>query len=65
MFNIQCNYCKRGYDCVNESRPGVTSEVLSPEQALAYTIRLKEKMQLVPKYYFQYVNNIDNISNLF
>ncbi len=42
--NIHCNYCKREYDCVNESRPGVTSEVLSPEQALAYTIRLKEKM---------------------
>lgn len=42
--NIQCNYCKRDYDCVNESRPGVTSEVLSPEQALAYLIRLKEKM---------------------
>jgi nitrogen fixation protein NifB len=44
LCNIQCNYCKRGYDCVNESRPGVTSEVLSPEQALEYTIRLKEKM---------------------
>lgn len=33
--NIQCNYCNRLYDCVNESRPGVTSEILSPEQALA------------------------------
>ena len=32
--NIQCNYCSRKYDCVNESRPGVTSEVQSPEQAL-------------------------------
>jgi nitrogen fixation protein NifB len=42
--NIHCNYCKRDYDCVNESRPGVTSEVLTPEQALAYTIRLREKM---------------------
>ena len=42
--NIQCNYCKRDYDCVNESRPGVTSEVLSPEQALAYLIKLKGKM---------------------
>ncbi|NLF83483.1 MAG: nitrogenase cofactor biosynthesis protein NifB, partial [Candidatus Gastranaerophilales bacterium] len=21
--NIQCNYCNRKYDCVNESRPGV------------------------------------------
>lgn len=31
--NIQCNYCNRRYDCSNESRPGVTSEVLSPRQA--------------------------------
>ena len=34
--NIQCNYCSRKYDCVNESRPGVTSTVLSPSQALRY-----------------------------
>ena len=32
--NIQCNYCIREFDCVNESRPGVTSKVLSPEEAL-------------------------------
>ena len=32
--NIQCNYCNRLYDCVNESRPGVTSGILTPEQAL-------------------------------
>lgn len=32
--NIQCNYCNRLYDCVNESRPGVTSEILSPQQAI-------------------------------
>lgn len=31
--NIQCNYCNRRFDCSNESRPGVTSEVLSPQQA--------------------------------
>ncbi len=31
--NIQCNYCNRKYDCANESRPGVVSELLSPEQA--------------------------------
>lgn len=31
--NIQCNYCNRKYDCCNESRPGVTSEVLTPELA--------------------------------
>ncbi|CAI7980019.1 MULTISPECIES: nitrogenase cofactor biosynthesis protein NifB [unclassified Parafrankia] len=33
--NIQCNYCNRKYDCANESRPGVTSDLLTPEDALA------------------------------
>ncbi|QOX64819.1 nitrogenase cofactor biosynthesis protein NifB [Anoxybacterium hadale] len=32
--NIQCNYCLRKFDCPNESRPGVTTRVLSPEEAL-------------------------------
>ncbi len=31
--NIQCHYCNRKYDCSNESRPGVVSELLTPEQA--------------------------------
>src|SRR5660397_91421 len=31
--NILCNYCKREFDCVNESRPGVTSHLLSPTEA--------------------------------
>lgn len=31
--NIQCNYCNRKYDCANESRPGVVTEKLTPEQA--------------------------------
>ena len=31
--NIQCNFCNRKYDCSNESRPGVVSERLTPEQA--------------------------------
>ncbi|MDY6988597.1 MAG: radical SAM protein [Thermodesulfobacteriota bacterium] len=34
--NIQCKYCDRKYDCVNESRPGVTSAVLTPKQAMTY-----------------------------
>lgn len=33
--NLQCNYCNRKYDCSNESRPGVVSELLTPEQAVA------------------------------
>jgi len=32
--NIQCNYCNRKFDCSNESRPGVVSERLTPEQAV-------------------------------
>ena len=32
--NIQCNYCVRKFDCVNESRPGVTSKVLTSQEAL-------------------------------
>ena len=32
--NIQCHYCNRKYDCSNESRPGVVSEVLTPKQAV-------------------------------
>ncbi len=41
--NIQCNYCNRKYDCVNESRPGVTSTVLTPGQALRYMGKVLEK----------------------
>ncbi len=40
--NIKCNYCDRKYDCVNESRPGVASAVLSPHQAAAYMTRVLE-----------------------
>jgi nitrogen fixation protein NifB len=32
--NIQCRYCVRKYDCANESRPGITSRVLAPWEAL-------------------------------
>lgn len=33
--NLQCNYCNRKYDCSNESRPGVVSSLLTPQQAVA------------------------------
>ena len=42
--NIQCNYCNRKYDCSNESRPGVTSEVLSPTEAIEKIRVVKEKI---------------------
>ena len=38
--NVQCIYCLRKYDCMNESRPGVCSQVLQPgkaaQKALSY-----------------------------
>ncbi len=34
--NVQCNFCNRRYDCLNERRPGVTSAILNPQQANAY-----------------------------
>ena len=33
--NIQCNFCNRKYDCVNENRPGVTQQVYTPTEAMA------------------------------
>ncbi len=41
--NIKCNYCNRKYDCVNESRPGVTSSVLTPKQAILYLEQVLER----------------------
>ncbi|MBZ4683949.1 MAG: nitrogen fixation protein NifB [Fusobacteriaceae bacterium] len=43
--NIQCNYCNRKYDCVNESRPGVTSEVLTTREAIEKIEFVKQKIQ--------------------
>ena len=40
--NVQCNFCDRKYDCLNESRPGVTSAVLTPQQAVYYLDRALE-----------------------
>lgn len=44
--NISCNYCLRKFDCPNESRPGVTTQVLSPEDAFQKYMEVKKK---VPK----------------
>lgn len=43
--NIGCNYCNRKYDCLNESRPGVTSEVLTPEEAYSRYIFYRNKVK--------------------
>ena len=42
--NIQCNYCNRKYDCSNESRPGVASERLTPEQAERKVLAVASRM---------------------
>jgi nitrogen fixation protein NifB len=39
--NIKCGYCTRRHDCANESRPGVTSRILTPQDALE---RMRETM---------------------
>ena len=42
--NVQCNYCVRKFDCPNESRPGVTTKVLTPEEAFEQYKKVKERM---------------------
>lgn len=42
---IQCNYCNRSYDCVNESRPGVTSSLLTPDAVIPY---LEARLSILP-----------------
>ena len=41
--NIQCRYCVRKFDCANESRPGITSRVLTPDEAVDRTRALIER----------------------
>lgn len=43
--NIQCNYCSRKFDCANESRPGVVSEVLKPEEAVKKVLIVAGEIQ--------------------
>ncbi len=42
--NIQCHYCNRKYDCSNESRPGVVSELLTPMQAVRKAMIVADKI---------------------
>jgi len=41
--NIQCKYCVRKYDCANESRPGITSKVMTPHEAVERVRILMER----------------------
>lgn len=43
--NIQCNYCVRKFDCFNESRPGVTSKILSADEALGRYVKVKKHLK--------------------
>lgn len=42
--NISCNYCSRRFDCANESRPGVTSQLLTPSEAFDTYKNAKAKL---------------------
>ncbi|MEY8351728.1 radical SAM protein [Lachnospiraceae bacterium 54-53] len=42
--NIQCNYCLRKFDCPNESRPGVTTKVLTPGEGLKRYLEVKKEL---------------------
>ncbi len=44
--NIQCAYCRRDSDCLHENRPGVSSEVISPQAA---ALRVKTALQRMPQ----------------
>ena len=41
LCNIKCGYCTRRHDCANESRPGVTSKLLTPAEAI---VKVREVM---------------------
>ena len=43
--NMQCNYCNRDFECVNESRPGVSSTILLPRQAADYLDCVLERIK--------------------
>lgn len=42
--NIQCNYCNRKFDCPNENRPGVTSGILTPFEAVRRVRVVRSKL---------------------
>lgn len=43
--NIKCGFCERKFDCANESRPGVTSRVLTPDQSVERVRLVKRHME--------------------
>ena len=47
--NIKCGFCERKFDCANESRPGVTSRILSPQEGLERVNLVLRHPQVGPK----------------
>ncbi|THB64826.1 MAG: nitrogenase cofactor biosynthesis protein NifB, partial [Gammaproteobacteria bacterium] len=42
--NMQCNYCNRKFDCSNESRPGVVSCLLTPDEGVERVEQVSAKL---------------------
>lgn len=42
--NLKCNYCLRKYSCANENRPGVVAKLMSPEEARAWYLEMKQRL---------------------
>lgn len=42
--NLACGYCNRKFACVNESRPGVSAAVLTPEEALRHVACARDRV---------------------
>ncbi|MFZ2949324.1 MAG: radical SAM protein [Desulfuromonadaceae bacterium] len=49
--NIKCCYCDRKHDCANESRPGVASRIMTPQEGLEHvrSIMADEKLGAIIK----------------
>lgn len=43
--NIKCGFCERKFDCANESRPGVSSRILQPVEAVERVRLVKRHME--------------------
>lgn len=41
--NIKCKYCDRKTGCVNENRPGVTTKVMDPYEAILYAKKMLKR----------------------
>jgi nitrogen fixation protein NifB len=42
--NLQCRFCDRSFDCANESRPGVSADLIGPGEALRRVDYLRQRL---------------------